>query len=131
LDDIVREKSDDQTYLHAEFLRDCLTEKVDVPTDLAIGLLEGKINEGIVEGKKWSLVLGFPGSMQELHEFEEKVSMTYVNRTLLTSVGTKKELYTASEVLSRGNAPACKRAGTIYNWSRRRARYCEQNSRLP
>ena len=52
LNDILREKSDDQMYLHTKFLKDCLTEKVNVPTDLVISLLEGKINEGIEEGKK-------------------------------------------------------------------------------
>jgi hypothetical protein len=32
--------------------------------------------KGIEERKKWSLVCGFPQSMQELLEFEEKVSIT-------------------------------------------------------
>ena len=57
---------------------------------------------------------GFPENMRELLEFEEKVSITHVNRTLLTSVDTKNKLYIASEVLSRGNAPACRKAGTIF-----------------
>lgn len=60
MDDVLREKSDDQTYPHAELVKDCLKEKVDVPRDLKISLLERKINEGIEEGKKWSLVYGFP-----------------------------------------------------------------------
>jgi len=51
LDDILREKSDDQTYLHANFVKDCLDEKVYVPRELKISLLERKINEGIEEGK--------------------------------------------------------------------------------
>lgn len=101
LNDVLREKSDDQSYLHAEFLKECLTEKANVPTDLTISLLEGKINEGIEEGKKWSLVRGFPENMRELLEFKEKVSMIHMNRTLLTSTGTKNKLYIASEVLSR------------------------------
>lgn len=42
LDDVLREKSDDQTYLHAEYLKDCLKEKVDVPGELGISLLESK-----------------------------------------------------------------------------------------
>lgn len=80
LDDVLREKSEDQTYPHAEFVKDCLKERVDVPRDLKISLLERKINEGIEEGKKWSLVYGFPECIQELLEFEEKVGLTHVNK---------------------------------------------------
>jgi len=80
LDDILREKSDDPTYPHANFVKDCLEEKVEVPRELEIRLLERKINEGIGEGKKWSLVHGFPECMQELLEFEEKVSLTHVDK---------------------------------------------------
>jgi len=130
LDDVLREKSDDQSYLHAEFLKECLTEKANVPTELAISLLEGKINEGIEKGKKWSLVHGFPQNRRELLQFEEKVSMTHMNRTLLTSTGAKKELHFASEVLSRGNTPAYRKAGTFLKWSRRQVRCCEEDSRL-
>lgn len=114
LDDVLREKSDDQTYIHAEFVKDCLEENVNVPTELAISLLERKINEGIEEGKKWSLVHGFPESMQELLQFEERVSITNVNRTVLTSVGTKDKLYTASEMFSRGNTSAYGKTGTTF-----------------
>ena len=49
---------------------------------LRISLLERKINEGIEEGKKWSLVYGFPECIQELLGFEEKVGLTHVNKTL-------------------------------------------------
>ena len=73
LDDVLREKSDDPTYLHAKFLKDCLEEKVDVPRELKVSLLEKKINKGVEDGKKWSLVHGFPECIQELLEFEEKV----------------------------------------------------------
>lgn len=72
---MLREKADDQTYLHAKFVRDCLEEEVNVPTQLAISLLEWKINEGIKEGKSWSLVGGFPESMERLLEFKKKVSI--------------------------------------------------------
>ena len=92
LDDVLREKSDDQTYLHAAFVKDCLEEKVDVPRELTINLLERKINEGIEEGKKWSLVHGFPECIQELLEFEEKVGVTHVIKTLLTSGRCKKQI---------------------------------------
>jgi hypothetical protein len=92
MDDVLREKSDDQTYLHAEFVKDCLKEKVDVPRDLTISLLERKINEGIGEGKKWSLVHGFPKCIQELLEFEKKVGLTHVDKTLLISGRCKKQI---------------------------------------
>ena len=114
LNDVLREKSDDKSYLHAKYLKDCLTKKVNVSTDLAISLLKDKINEGIEKGKKWSLVQGFPNNMRELLEFGEKVSMTHINRILLTSTGTKNELYIASEVLSRANTSAYRKARTIF-----------------
>ena len=79
LDDLLREKSDDQTYPHAEFVKNCLEEKVDVPRELKINLLDRKIHQGIEEGKKWSLVHGFPKCMQDLHEFEEKVGLNHRN----------------------------------------------------
>ena len=81
LDDVLREKSDDQTYLHAKFLKDCLEEKVDVPRELTVSLLEEKINQGGEDGRKWSLVHGFPESIQDLLEFEGKVQKT--NYTVL------------------------------------------------
>ena len=92
LDDVLREKSDDQMYPHAEFVKDCLEEKVDVPRELTISLLERKINKGIEEGKKWSLVHGFPECIQELLEFEEKVGLIHVYETLLTSRRCRKQI---------------------------------------
>ncbi len=109
LDDVLREKSDDQTYLYAEFVKDCLDEKVDVPRDLKISLLERKINEGIEEGKKWSLVHGFPEYIHELFEFEEKVGLIHVNKPLLTSGRCKKQITLCFST----------------------ARHCKENSRLP
>ena len=79
LNDVLYEKSDDQTYLHAGFLRDCLDEKIEVPRELKISFLERKINEGVEGGKKWSIVHGFPECIQELFEFEEKVGLFHVN----------------------------------------------------
>lgn len=86
LDDVLREKANDQTYLHAKFVRDCLEEEVNVPTQLAVSLLEWKINEGVKEGKRWSVVNGFPENMERLLEFKKKVSiyarvnLAYVDR---------------------------------------------------
>ena len=93
LDAVLHEKSDDQTYPHAEFVKDCLREGVDVPRELKVDLLERKVNEGIDEGKKWSVVHGFPKSMQEVHEFEHKVGLVATNQTLLTSSRCKKKNY--------------------------------------
>ncbi|MCJ1379039.1 HD domain-containing protein 2 [Xylographa soralifera] len=76
LDDVLRETSNDQRFPYAKFLKSCLAENVKVPTELAITLLERKINEGIEAGKEWSIVHGFPESMRELQEFEEKVQKT-------------------------------------------------------
>lgn len=59
-DDVLRENSDDLTYLYAKFVKDCLKEKVEGPRQLRASLLEKEISEGIGEGKKWSLVHGFP-----------------------------------------------------------------------
>lgn len=98
-------------------MKECLEEKVNVPTDLAISLLETKINKGIKDGKRWILVYGFPESMHQLLEFEEKVSITYVDRALLTPAGAKIKLHTTSDVLSRGNAPACRKVGPIFRYS--------------
>ena len=78
--DVLREKSDDQTYPHAKFVKDCLKEKVNVPKELMIGLLEGKINQGMEEGK-WSLVHEFPRCIEELLEFEEKVGFSYASKS--------------------------------------------------
>ena len=78
VEDVLREKSNDPTYLHSEFLKDCLKEKVDAPRELIINLLERKINERSEEGKKWSLVHGFPECIQDLLEFEEKVGGTHM-----------------------------------------------------
>jgi hypothetical protein len=41
-------------YPHAEFMKDCLKEKVDVLRDLKISLLKRKINKGIEEDKNSS-----------------------------------------------------------------------------
>jgi hypothetical protein len=79
LNEVLREKADDKTYLHAKFVKECLEEEVRVPTQLAISLLELKIIEGRKEGKRWSLVRGFPENMEQLVEFKKKVSI-YAHR---------------------------------------------------
>ncbi|KAH9203101.1 hypothetical protein DL95DRAFT_439565 [Leptodontidium sp. 2 PMI_412] len=46
--------------------------EVKFPTQLAISLLESKINEGMIEGKR-SLVRGFPENIEQLDEFKRKI----------------------------------------------------------
>ena len=84
LDDISREKSHDRTYPHAPVVRHCIENKIDLSKDLKIKLLEKKIEEGIQRERKWFLVHGFPRCVQELTEFEEKVSSDreYVRKRL-------------------------------------------------
>jgi hypothetical protein len=72
---VLYEKSDDKTYLHAKFVKECLEEEVRVLTQLVISLLELKIIKGVKEGKKWSLVRGFLENMEQLVEFKKKVSI--------------------------------------------------------
>ncbi|OJD10714.1 hypothetical protein AJ78_08351 [Emergomyces pasteurianus Ep9510] len=67
------EKADDKTYLHTNFLINCLKKKAKVLTDLKIRLLEKKINEGIAVRKKCSIVYRFSESMKELCRFEMKI----------------------------------------------------------
>lgn len=74
LDGLMREKSEDSTCDDAQFLRYCMQENVQWPIQLVIKLLEEKINEVSREGKRWSLVCGFPENMRYLTEFQEKVS---------------------------------------------------------
>jgi putative hydrolase of HD superfamily len=113
LDQVLHEKSHDPTYPHAQYVKDCLAEEdVDVATELAINLLGRKINEG----NTWSLVLGFPERKEQLVEFEKKVSMTHEYKAMLMFVGSKDKLHNTAEVLSRANAPACRKAGT-FRWS--------------
>ncbi|KAF2834181.1 P-loop containing nucleoside triphosphate hydrolase protein [Patellaria atrata CBS 101060] len=104
LQSVLREMSEDQTYLHAEFVRDCLKEEVDVPVGLVVSLLEGKIEEGINEGTRWSLVHGFPKSMEHVLEFERKAQKP--NYTLFLNcsaeekrVGNPKQYYGADDEL--------------------------------
>ena len=101
----MRERSNDPTYPHAKFLKDCLEENVIVPVGLVVKLLDERIDEGAKEGKRWVLVRGFPDTMQQLYEFEEKVSASPVNRIKLTTTGAKGKLHTTSELLSSGNTP--------------------------
>ena len=52
-----------------------MKEEVDILVGLVISLLERKIEEGIAE-QGWSLVYGFPETMDQFLEFEREVSMT-------------------------------------------------------
>jgi len=52
MNNILRKKSNDHTYSHAEFVKDCLEKKINVSKELKINLLERKINEEIKKDKK-------------------------------------------------------------------------------
>lgn len=58
-----------------------MSKKINVPTDLAISLLEKKINEGTGGGNKWVLVHGFPRTTRQVTEFEKKVSISRATKT--------------------------------------------------
>ena len=73
VEDVIQEKSQDQTYLHQEFLAECIENSVRVPTVLVVGLLEEKIKEAADKGKNWVIVVGFPDSMQQLIGFRRQV----------------------------------------------------------
>ncbi|KIW44381.1 uncharacterized protein PV06_05393 [Exophiala oligosperma] len=87
--DIFYNMSIDQTYPHAEFLRDCLEHNMTVPTDLAIKVLEKTIAESTDE-KGWVLLRGFPENVRQLVEFEEKLQKS--NYTLLLRCSTERAL---------------------------------------
>jgi putative hydrolase of HD superfamily len=69
LEEALREKANDFTHPCAKYLQHCIQEKVQVPVQLAISILERKINEGLQKGK-WTLLRGFPESIQHLIEFQ-------------------------------------------------------------
>ncbi|KAL5400250.1 hypothetical protein PMIN03_012537 [Paraphaeosphaeria minitans] len=99
LDEALREKADDPTHPCAKYIQHCIQEKVQVPVQLAISILERKINEGLQKGKKWTLLRGFPESIQHLTEFQEQVQK--FNYTLLLTsnrVGSVPNTQTIQEM---------------------------------
>ncbi|KAK3173428.1 hypothetical protein OEA41_006757 [Lepraria neglecta] len=98
LGDVLRERSNDHTYPHADFLENCLDESVKIPTGLSISLLEKSITKGMKDGKRWILMRGFPESTEELHEFEDKVQKP--NYTLLLSCTAEKMLMRSASACS-------------------------------
>ena len=91
LEQILVEKSREQSYRYAAFLRDCLKDEVDIPVDLVISLLESKTEEAIEE-RGWSLVCGFPKSKDQLLEFERKVSMIPPQKSTAKAGRSKKQI---------------------------------------
>ena len=79
LPELFYEKSNDQAYPHAKFLRDCLEHNVNVPTDLTTNLVEKKIQDETDE-RRWALLHGFPENMRQLNDFEQKVSIFHPGR---------------------------------------------------
>lgn len=58
LNAVLHEKSDDQTYFHAGFVKNCFRKNVNVFRKIKINLLEKKVNKRINK-KKWNLVHEF------------------------------------------------------------------------
>ena len=88
LEHILVEKSKEPSYRYAGLLTDCLKDEVDIPVDLVISLLESKIEEAIQE-RRWTLVYGFPKSIDQLLELERKVSIT-PTRKITANYGRSK-----------------------------------------
>jgi putative hydrolase of HD superfamily len=78
LDEVLREKANDDTHPCAKYIQHCIQEDIQVPIQLAISILERKINEGIQKGMKWTLLRGFPESIQHLTVFQEQVSIGHL-----------------------------------------------------
>ncbi|KAK1656973.1 hypothetical protein BDP55DRAFT_687326 [Colletotrichum godetiae] len=77
-DNALTRKSEDNTFVHAHFLKTCLAEGFEVPSTLAVEILEESIREVVGEGSSsWTLVQGFPKTLEQLQEFERKVQETY------------------------------------------------------
>ena len=91
LEQVLVEKSKEQSYRYAGFLTNCLQDEVDIPVDLAVSLLESKIEEGIKE-QGWSLVCGLPKSKDQLLEFERKVSMIPQRKNTANAGRSKKPI---------------------------------------
>ena len=74
LEGALRERSEDPTFLHAEYLKHCLEEGLPVPIDLVVNILDRKIEEGARQDR-WTLICGFPTNVESLIEFERKVRL--------------------------------------------------------
>jgi len=71
---------------------------VNIPTALSISVLETSINKSMKDRRRWVIVGGFPESIEELHEFEEKVGTIPSEVAWLTLVGAKAKLYIVAEL---------------------------------
>lgn len=76
MQETLQSKGADRSYCHAPFVRNCLRDNVDVPTDLKVSLLSQRIDTCIELEKKCFLIEGFPKSIQELSKFNANVSST-------------------------------------------------------
>lgn len=117
LDSILRKKAEDQAYIHAEFLRQCLEEELPVPRSLSVNLLEQTIQEGLQQGK-WTVVYGFPADKEHLLEFERKVSFCLVTPPSGAHIvlGTKNKLLNISR--DNGRYKLVPRAEEVHECSR-------------
>jgi putative hydrolases of HD superfamily len=89
LQDTLREQSKQQTSL-AEYIRDCQTEGINIPVGLMVRILEKKIRDCMKEAEKWCLVQGFPEDLEQLLEFEKRVSISGCLWSLAYTFRSKK-----------------------------------------
>ena len=73
----LQEQLQDETFLHAEYLRQCLEKGLPVSTDLVVRSLEQQIVKRM-ERRKWSLLWGFPSPEKHYLEFGRKVSSLHL-----------------------------------------------------
>lgn len=76
LGEVLREKRLDNSYREAKFVGESQDNHppIAVPTQVANKLLKAKIQEGKSQGKKYSLLDGFPRSLKQIIGWEKEVS---------------------------------------------------------
>lgn len=90
----LQSKGEDSSYFHAEFVKNCFRQNIDVPSDLKASLLGQIMDACTASGAKGFLIDGFPTSMQELNKFKANVSLAYdlCGRHSLTQIEDPQEL---------------------------------------
>jgi hypothetical protein len=79
--DLLREERDRPASVFAEFLDESFKESVKIPSPLTVNLLVRKMSAAAAKGKKKFLMDGFPTSLDQLKEFELKVSHLFTSST--------------------------------------------------
>jgi UMP-CMP kinase len=75
--DLLREERDRPASNFADFIDESMRSAVTIPAQLTVSLLHTKMSGAIREGTTRFLVDGFPRSMDQAIEFEQKVSLDY------------------------------------------------------